>query len=123
MPARRRDVALLLVEHEAAVRAYLARVSLPGSRKDAATFLAAHLGPLELVMGEISMSLVAGRELAAVLEQVQPRVPVLAVSSRQWREAVRDDGSDPEEPRTDVPFDPELVRERIAELRSGPAAA
>jgi hypothetical protein len=123
MPARRRDVALLLVEHEATVRAYLGRVSLARGRKDAAGFLAAHLGPLELVMGEICMSLVAGRELAAVLEQVEPRVPVLTVSSRQWLEALREDGADPERPRTDIPFDPELVRARIAELRSGPAAA
>lgn len=112
-----REVALLLVEHEAMVRAYLTRMPpLSRSGKDASGFLAAHLGTLELVMGDVSMSLVAGRELAAVLEQVRPRVPVLAVSAREAGPAEAG-------PRAEVPFDPDLVRARIAELRSGPAAA
>lgn len=123
MPSNRPYVALLLVEHEAMVRAYLTRLLPSEAPKDAAPLLAAHPGPLQLVMGTVSMPFVTGKELAAVLEPVRPRVPVLAMSGRQWYRAVREGRFAETGAPFEVPFDPEVVRARIAALRADPAAA
>ena len=82
-------VALLLVEHEAIVRAYLTLLSPAEVPRDATPLLMDHEEPLQLVMGTVTMPFVSGRELAAVLESVQPRVPVLIVSGREWYRALR----------------------------------
>jgi DNA-binding response OmpR family regulator len=116
-------VALLLVEHEAMVRAYLTRLSPAEASRDATPLLMAHEEPLQLVMGTVTMPFVNGRELAAVLESVQPRVPVLIVSGRKWYRALRKGRLVGSGPLVAVPFDPELVRARISALREDPAAA
>jgi DNA-binding response OmpR family regulator len=115
--------ALLLVEHEAIVRAYLTRLSPAEVPRDATPLLMAHEEPLQLVMGTVAMPFVSGRELAAVLESVQPRVPVLVVSGREWYRALRKGRLVGSGPLVEVPFDPELVRARIGALREDPAAA
>lgn len=123
MPSGRPSVALLLVEHEAVVRAYLTRLARAKAPTDAASLLAAHSGPLQLVMGTMSMHFVTGRELATVLESVHPPVPVIALSSRQWNQARRAGQLAESRALLKVPFDPALVWDRIAALRSDPAAA
>jgi DNA-binding response OmpR family regulator len=116
-------VALLLVEHEAIVRAYLTRLSSAEVPRDATPLLMAHEKPLQLVMGTVTLPFVSGRELAAVLESVQPRVPVLIVSGRERYRALRKGRLVASGPLVEVPFDPELVRARIGALREDPAAA
>jgi DNA-binding response OmpR family regulator len=116
-------VALLLVEHEAIVRAYLTRLSPAEPPRDATPLLMAHEEPLQLVMGTLTMPCVSGRELAAVLESVQPPVPVLIVSGRESYRALRKGRLVGSGPLVEVPFDRELVRARIGALREDPAAA
>jgi len=116
-------VALLVVEHEALVRAYLTYLSPTEAYKDAAPLLAAHPAPLQLVMGTVSMPFVTGRELAAVVESVEPPVPVVAVSSRQWYRALREGRLAESGALSKAPFDPELVWAWIETLRADPAAA
>jgi hypothetical protein len=74
-------------------------------------------------MGTVSMPFVSGRELAAVLEPVQPPVPVVAVSGRQWERALREGRLAESGALPETPFDPEMVWAWIATLRDDPAAA
>ena len=116
-------VALLLVEHEAMVRAYLTCLSPAEPPRDATPLLVAHARPLRLVMGTVAMHFVSGGELAAVLESVRPRVPVLVVSGQDWYRALRRGRLAGSGPFFEIPFDPELVRTRIGALREATAAA
>jgi DNA-binding response OmpR family regulator len=116
-------VSLLVVEHEAIVRAYLTCLSPAEVPRDATSLLMAHEKPLQLVMGAVTMPFVSGRELAAVLESVQPPVPVLIVSDREWYRALREGRTVGGGALVEVPFDPAMVRAAIGALREDPAAA
>jgi DNA-binding response OmpR family regulator len=123
MSPRHPVVALLLVEHEATVRGYLTLVPESAVRKDATALLAAHEGPLQVVMGTVGMRFVSGAELASVLCRAQPSVPVIALSAHQWYRALREGRVGDTGPLFELPFDPEEVHARIAALRDNPAAA
>lgn len=126
--ARRPAPAVLLVERESEVRAYVmqceAAVVRAAARRSAAAehLLAGHQQPLELVLGHDVMQLVNGRELLDVLHLVRPLVPVILLSDDRWRTLRRRVGR-VSDIRRAVPFDPEAVLSYLERLRGRPEAA
>jgi hypothetical protein len=74
-------------------------------------------------MGAVTMPFVRGRELAAVLQSVNPPVPVWIVSNREWYRALRKGRAVGGGGLVEVPFDPAMIRAAIGALRENPAAA
>jgi PAS domain S-box-containing protein len=94
------DATVLIVEDEDAVR----KLAVKALEKDGCTVLAAangvealelvdrHDGPLDLVVSDLVMPDMGGRELAAELRQRRPELPILFMSG--YDDAMVDDGDD-----------------------------
>jgi two-component system cell cycle sensor histidine kinase/response regulator CckA len=115
---------ILVVEDDALVRAIMTRgleeagyAVLEAEHGDAALELARDGGgPLDLVVTDLAMPGVGGRELAEWLAELRPDVPVLFVSGHTDDDVVRRGLLDPGVAYLQKPFTPEVLARRVREM-------
>ena len=126
-----RPVTVLIAEDEELVRALIARL-LWGegyrtleARDGAEALHLAHLaGPhLDLVITDIIMPTVDGRELGRRLGGLYPALPVLYISGYSQGDVFNRDGPGTTAPFLRKPFDNDVLLERVRALLDGRAAA
>jgi two-component system, cell cycle sensor histidine kinase and response regulator CckA len=132
-PAASRALAgevVLVVEDEEPVRTIIARlldsegyqVLQAEDGQDALAQLAKWTGPLDLVITDVAMPKMNGRELAATLQTERPRLPVLFISGYTDDEIVRRGLIEPNHPFLSKPFAPEVLAAKIRLLLDTAAA-
>jgi two-component system cell cycle sensor histidine kinase/response regulator CckA len=120
--AARRTV--LVVEDEPQVRRMAARalaeaghrVLEAGDGREAISVLARAGQGIDLVLTDVAMPGMSGRELADRLRQVRPDVRVIFMSGYADDEIVRRGLLEPDQPFIQKPFTPDVLMRRVAEL-------
>ena len=126
-PARPGNVVprtVLVVEDEPQVRRMAARalaeaghrVLEAGDGREAISVLARAGQGVDLVLTDVAMPGMSGRELADRLRQARPDVRVIFMSGYADDEIVRRGLLEPEQPFIQKPFTPEVLIRRVAEL-------
>jgi PAS domain S-box-containing protein len=118
---------LLLVEDEEAVRTFARRaledsgyrVLLAGSGNDAIELARSHEGPIHLLLTDVVMPGLSGRELAELLLAERPDVRVIYTSGYTDDETVRHGVREAETAFLQKPFTPEELGRRIREVLDG----
>jgi signal transduction histidine kinase/CheY-like chemotaxis protein len=112
---------VLVVEDEEAVRTMVARLlQSEGYRTleaedghQALDLIARHGGPIDLVITDVAMPKLNGRELAVRLKPLRPRLPVLFISGYTDDEMVRRGLIEPNSPFLSKPFTPEVLAAKV----------
>jgi PAS domain S-box-containing protein len=115
---------VLVVEDEPQVRRMAARalaevghqVLEAGDGREAISLLARSGQGIDLVLTDVAMPGMSGRELAERLRQARPDVRVIFMSGYADEEIVRRGLLDPDQPFIQKPFTPAVLVRRIAEL-------
>jgi two-component system, cell cycle sensor histidine kinase and response regulator CckA len=121
---------LLVVEDEEPVRTMIARLLESEGYKvlqaedgeDAIAQLAQWPGPVDLVITDVAMPKMNGRDLALNLKTQHPRLPVLFISGYTDDEIVRRGLIEPNHPFLSKPFAPEVLAARIRAILDDAAA-
>jgi two-component system cell cycle sensor histidine kinase/response regulator CckA len=115
---------LLVVEDEKAVRSMTGRllesegyeVLVSGNGREALDRVRAGVSRLDLVITDVAMPEMSGRELAEQLRQIRPGLPVLFMSGYTDDEMVRRGLIDPDHPFLSKPFTPETIAAKVRQL-------
>ena len=75
-----------------------------------------HAGPIALVLSDLLMPRMTGRELVARLKSVRPETRVLFMSGYVGLDAGQSGPLEPATPLLGKPFEPEALRSRVREL-------
>lgn len=123
-PPRGRETTILLVEDELAVREVTRRilarhgheVLAAGSPGDALRVLANHEWPLGLLLTDVVMPDMSGKELAEQITKIQPNLPVLYMSGYNEEIVSRHGALEPGAPLLKKPFDAESLVASVQEV-------
>jgi len=115
---------ILVVEDEEAVRGMTGRllesegytVLTAEDGAEALEAIRSDIGRLDLVITDVVMPLMNGRELAAQLRQLRPGLPVLFMSGYTDDEMVRRGLIEPHHPFLSKPFTPEALAARVRQM-------
>jgi CheY-like chemotaxis protein len=115
---------ILLVEDEEAVRTFARRalenggyrVLMAASGADALELARGHEGPIHLLLTDVVMPGISGRELAEQLVAVRPDVRVVYTSGYTDDETVRHGVREAETAFLQKPFSPEQLARRVREV-------
>jgi PAS domain S-box-containing protein len=75
-----------------------------------------HPGPIHLLLTDVVMPAMGGRELAERMRQQQPGIKVLYMSGYTHRGAGQNHGLDPEDPFLEKPFSGEALARKLSEV-------
>ncbi|QJX00504.1 PAS domain S-box protein [Frigoriglobus tundricola] len=126
-PARRGTETVLLVEDEEAVRR-ICRIGLEsqgyvvlaaGSGRDAIEVLRGHHGPIDLVVTDVVMPEMSGRELAEAVRKVKPGVRVLYMSGYTDDAIVRHGVREAQDAFLQKPFSPLGLARKVRAVLDG----
>ena len=112
---------VLVVEDEESVRTMLARqlqsegyeVLQAEDGREALDLIERRSGAVDLVITDVAMPAMNGRELGARLKKERPRLPVLYISGYADDEMVRRGLIDPNNPFLSKPFTPEVLAAKV----------
>ena len=115
---------ILVVEDDAEVRRQVVRgledegftVAQAGHGADALEVARRADGNLDLVVSDVSMPTMPGRELARRLAEIKPDLPVLFISGYPGADVVQRGLLDADRPFMQKPFTPEALAEKVREL-------
>ncbi len=115
---------ILVVEDDAEVRRQVVRgleeegftVTQAGHGADALEMARRADGNLDLVVSDVSVPTMPGRELARRLAEIKPDLPVLFISGYPGADVVQRGLLDPDRPFMQKPFTPEALAEKVREL-------
>jgi two-component system, cell cycle sensor histidine kinase and response regulator CckA len=119
--------AILVVEDEETVRTMMVRVLESegyqvleaGDGREAIEMIERVPGPVDLVITDVAMPVLNGRELAERLAKRHPDLPVLFMSGYTDDEMVRRGLIEPNKPFVSKPFTPEILAEKVRRLLEG----
>jgi signal transduction histidine kinase/CheY-like chemotaxis protein len=114
---------VLVCEDEEPVRSLIAtllersgyRVLTARSAREALSLAESHAGSIDLLLTDVVMPAMSGRQLAERLRSTRPALPVLFVSGYPQGEFVRRGAHDPHVPLLPKPFTSEALRSRVRE--------
>jgi two-component system, cell cycle sensor histidine kinase and response regulator CckA len=121
---------VLIVEDEEAVRTVTARVLAAegyevleaADGQQALTLMERRSGRVDLVITDVAMPILNGRELADLLRERRPDLPVLFMSGYTDDEMVRRGLIEPNKPFVGKPFTPEILAAKVRQLLDQAAA-
>ena len=131
LPAREGSETVLVVEDLAEVRDYIVavlkgygyRVLEAGSAAEALLVCKQEHGRIHLVLSDIVMPKVSGRELASRLGELRPGIKVLLMSGYAESVSVPNGALDQHTDFIEKPFSPEGLARKVREVLGAPAAA
>jgi two-component system cell cycle sensor histidine kinase/response regulator CckA len=128
-PARRGAETILLVEDDEAVRAMARRILGRGGYRvleattgaEALKMCAEGDEPIDLILSDLVMPEMGGRELATQVRALRPRARVLLMSGYTEEAAMKRSVLDPSEAFLSKPFTPDALTRKVREVLDGPA--
>jgi PAS domain S-box-containing protein len=128
LPATRGTETILLVEDTESVRVIAERalndrgyhVLTAVDGVEGQRVAAAHDAPIDLLLTDMVMPRVGGRDLAAALRRARPAIKVLYTSGYTAHSTVSREGIDPNEPFLAKPYVPETLLAKVREVLDGP---
>jgi PAS domain S-box-containing protein len=129
LPATRGTETILLVEDTESVRVIAERaltdrgyrVLTAADGVEGQQVAAAYDGRIDLLLTDMVMPRVGGRELAAALRRARPAIKVLYTSGYTAHSTMSREGIDPHEPFLAKPYVPETLLAKVREVLDGPA--
>lgn len=129
--SNRKAETILLVDDDDAARANMAkalegkgyRVLKAGEGEEALALSLSHRGPIHLLITDVMMPVMNGKELAERLCSMRPEIRVLFVSGFARDEVISDNGCSGREWWLDKPFAATRLAETVRRVLDGPLTA